>query len=76
MTVRNCGERAGREVVQVYAASHGRPPWLAGFRVVDVEAGQEAEVDVAVRIPDGSGEHRLLTGRSSGDIRLTIVVNN
>ncbi|CAM00607.1 beta-glucosidase [Saccharopolyspora erythraea NRRL 2338] len=76
VTVRNCGERAGREVVQVYAASHGRPPWLAGFRVVDVEAGQEAEVDVAVRIPDGSGEHRLLTGRSSGDIRLTIVVNN
>ncbi|GAA2820732.1 glycoside hydrolase family 3 protein [Saccharopolyspora taberi] len=74
VTVRNTGDRAGREVVQVYVATEGRPPWLAGFAVVEAEAGQEAEAVVGVRLPEG--ECRLLAGRSTGDIRLTVVVNH
>ena len=52
VTVANTGDRAGREVVQVYAARPDgaveRPPrWLAGFAVVDAEPGDE----VTVRVP-------------------------
>lgn len=58
--VRNVGERAGREVVQVYASRPGsaveRPArWLAGFAVVDAAPGEE--VDAVVVIPDRVLEH-------------------
>lgn len=51
--VRNIGERAGREVVQVYAGRPGSAveraeQWLAGFAVVDAAPGEEAEVSVTV----------------------------
>ncbi|MDA0567276.1 glycoside hydrolase family 3 C-terminal domain-containing protein [Streptomonospora sp. S1-112] len=53
----NTGERAGREVVQVYLEPHGgaaadtpeRPRrWLAGFAAVSAEPGARAEAVVAV----------------------------
>ena len=47
----NTGTRRGREVVQVYASRPDsaieRPPrWLAGFAVVEADAGEEVIVDV------------------------------
>jgi beta-glucosidase len=51
--LRNTGDRAGRQVVQVYAARPGsaveRPErWLAGFAVVHAAPGEEVEVPVAL----------------------------
>jgi beta-glucosidase len=54
VAVRNTGDRAGREVVQVYvgptAAAEGAPPrperWLAGFAAVRAEPGEAATVRV------------------------------
>ncbi|WP_433509367.1 beta-glucosidase family protein [Nonomuraea sp. CA-143628] len=52
--VRNAGDRAGREVVQVYASRPDsaveRPRrWLAGFATVDAAPGEEVAVTVTVR---------------------------
>ncbi|WP_284984463.1 glycoside hydrolase family 3 C-terminal domain-containing protein [Arthrobacter sp. efr-133-TYG-118] len=54
VTVQNTGERAGREIVQIYASLPGSavaraPKWLVGFGSVDLEPGQSA--DVTVQIP-------------------------
>ncbi len=82
----NTGTRRGREVVQVYASRPDsaieRPPrWLAGFAVVEADAGEEAIVDVplsprAFQHWDGGwqtepGEFVLEAGRSVADLRLT-----
>ena len=53
VSVRNSGERAGRDVVQVYASrpdsSLERPVrWLAGFTPAELGAGESATVDVLV----------------------------
>ncbi|WP_067968238.1 glycoside hydrolase family 3 C-terminal domain-containing protein [Nocardiopsis trehalosi] len=53
VTVANTGDRAGREVVQVYTGLPGsrvaRPPReLKGFATVDLEPGEEREVTVRV----------------------------
>jgi beta-glucosidase len=58
--VRNTGRRAGRTVVQVYATRPGgqvlrAPRWLAGFAPVDVAAGEQATVEIAV--PARAFEH-------------------
>jgi beta-glucosidase len=58
--VRNAGERAGREVVQVYASRPGgtverAARWLAGFAVVDAVPGEEATA--VVTIPARALEH-------------------
>ncbi|SDY64841.1 beta-glucosidase [Herbiconiux ginsengi] len=58
--IRNTGHRAGRQVVQVYVqrflSKIDRPAlWLAGFTVVDSEAGAAHWVDVAV--PARAFEH-------------------
>ncbi|MFC9324600.1 glycoside hydrolase family 3 C-terminal domain-containing protein [Kitasatospora sp. NPDC057015] len=55
VTLRNTGERASREVVQVYLARPDsaveRPVrWLAGFAAVHAEPGQLVEVDVPVDV--------------------------
>ncbi|QIZ36230.1 glycoside hydrolase family 3 protein [Saccharopolyspora sp. ASAGF58] len=60
--LRNTGDRAGREVVQVYTAE---PLRLAGFAVAEAEAG--AEVSVVVDVEPG-GEFAV--GRSAGDLRI------
>ena len=81
----NTGTRRGREIVQVYASRPGsaiaRPErWLAGFAVVDADAGEEAIVDVplsphAFQHWDGGwqtepGPFVLEAGRSVADLRL------
>jgi beta-glucosidase len=65
VTVRNTGERRGREVVQVYASRPDsaveRPVrWLAGFAPVDADPGET--VTVAVLIPGRAFEHWSGTG--------------
>lgn len=85
--VRNTGDRAGREVVQVYLApaipDESRPARrLAGFAVAEAEPGETAEV--SIEIPrraaevwrDGGwqlifGDYVLQVGHSLADIRLT-----
>jgi beta-glucosidase len=57
VTVTNTGDRAGREIVQVYAGLPGssvaRPArWLAGFAAVDLEPGESREAAVNVRRDD------------------------
>jgi len=57
VTVTNTGERAGREIVQVYAGLTGssvsRPPReLAGFAAVDLLPGESQEVTITVRRAD------------------------
>jgi beta-glucosidase len=85
VTVTNTGERAGKQVVQVYAerpdSAVDRPArWLVGFAVVRAEAGQSATVRVEVparRLAywDGGwrvepGEYRLRVGPSVADLPL------
>ncbi|SBS72186.1 glycoside hydrolase family 3 C-terminal domain-containing protein [uncultured Microbacterium sp.] len=53
VVVRNIGERAGREIVQVYASRAESivtraPQWLVGFDVVDLEPGESREVEIDV----------------------------
>jgi beta-glucosidase len=81
----NTGTRRGREVVQVYASRPDsaveRPErWLAGFAVVEADAGAEVIVDVPLSPRafdhwDGGwqtepGEFTLEAGRSVADLRL------
>ncbi|MFI9010818.1 glycoside hydrolase family 3 C-terminal domain-containing protein [Actinosynnema sp. NPDC053489] len=86
--VRNTGERAGREVVQVYVtrpdSAVERPErWLGGWAVATAAPGEAVEVDVdlperAYRhwTPDGwavePGAFTLLVGRSAGDTPLSL----
>jgi beta-glucosidase len=82
----NAGTRRGREVVQVYASrpdsAVARPPrWLAGFAVVEADAGEEVVVDVplaprAFQHWDGGwqtepGSFVLEAGRSVADLRVS-----
>ncbi|MEW1719121.1 glycoside hydrolase family 3 C-terminal domain-containing protein [Streptomyces sp. NPDC093109] len=53
VTVRNTGERAGREIVQLYASRDGSavaraPRWLVGFGAVDLAPGESGEVGITV----------------------------
>ncbi|MGO8871011.1 MAG: beta-glucosidase family protein [Acidimicrobiales bacterium] len=52
VTLRNTGDRRGTDVVQVYARRIGadRPERLAGFRRVEVGAGESTTVEVAVPV--------------------------
>lgn len=87
VTVRNSGDRPGREVVQVYLepADGSEPPRLVGFSAV--EAGPSEAVVATISVPartlatwtgEGwaarTGGHRLRVGRSSADVRLTAAV--
>lgn len=82
----NTGTRRGREVVQIYASKPDsaveRPArWLAGFAVVEADAGEEVIVDVPLsprafdHWADGGwrrepGAFVLQAGRSVADLKL------
>lgn len=87
-TVKNTGDRRGTEVVQLYigdpVASVSRPgKMLRGFRRVELDPGESAEVEFVLGREDlgyyGSttdfledgGTYNLMIGSSSGDIRLS-----
>src|SRR5581483_7677064 len=88
VTVRNIGERRGRQVVQVYASrpdsAIARPAkWLAGFATVDADPGEVVTVRVPVAArafehwtEDGwatePGEFVLAAGPSSADLPLSV----
>jgi beta-glucosidase len=89
VTVRNTGQRAGREVVQVYAgpaaADASRPRrWLAGFASVTACPGESQTV--TIELPertwqvwaDGwstlAGEYTIEAAHSLDDIRLTSTI--
>ena len=82
----NSGTRRGREVIQVYASrpdsAIARPPrWLAGFAVIEADAGEEIVIDIplaarAFQHWDGGwrtepGPFVLEAGRSVADLRVS-----
>jgi beta-glucosidase len=87
VTVRNSGNRPGREVVQVYLAPTGPGPqrparWLAGFAQVTAAPGER--VSATIRLPERAfetwtddgwrrvpGAYEVQAARSVADIRLT-----
>jgi beta-glucosidase len=92
-TVRNVGDRPGKEVVQTYLAPAfeadvERPEReLAGFEAVELDPGEEATVELALRerafaryderegdwVVD-PGTYRVLVGRSSRDVRVDVEI--
>ncbi|MBE1492853.1 beta-glucosidase family protein [Plantactinospora soyae] len=87
VTVRNTGDRVGREVVQVYVGPRVAEPdrpvrWLAGFAAVEAAPGESVTVRVTlpartaqVWTADGwltrTGSYRVEAARSLADLRLT-----
>jgi beta-glucosidase len=80
--VRNTGDRAGADVVQVYAElpDPDAPPRLVGFARVEVAAGADAPFEIPVaharletrdpvehRWIAPAGSYRILTARHAGD---------
>ena len=90
VTLRNTGDRAGKQVVQVYASRPGssveRPVrWLAGFAVVTAAPGEIVDVPVEISAralrhwtTDGwvvePGELVLSTGPNAGNQPLRTTV--
>jgi beta-glucosidase len=90
VTVRNTGDRAGREVVQVYVSPIGRADghrprrWLAGFANATASPGERATVTIA--LPDRTwqvwadgwsavpGEYMIEAAHSIDDVRLRTTV--
>jgi beta-glucosidase len=85
LTLRNIGDRMGREVVQVYLSRDGQR-WLGGFASVALEPGEGA--DVVIELPKrafqrwseggwqvGDGDYDVHIGRSVADTRLTGVAS-
>ncbi|WP_329369720.1 glycoside hydrolase family 3 C-terminal domain-containing protein [Streptomyces sp. NBC_00669] len=89
VTVRNSGDRAGREVVQVYLTPSGGSRRLAGFATVTAEPGRSAEVVLELPLraaqfwDEAAGGWRPAPGpftldaaRSSADSRLSAVLSH
>jgi beta-glucosidase len=90
VTVRNTGDRAGREVVQVYVGPIGPPDasrprrWLAGFASVTADPGELATV--TIDLPERTwqvwsdgwstvpGEYMVEAAHSFDDVRLRTTV--
>ncbi|GAS87921.1 glycoside hydrolase family 3 protein [Mycolicibacterium brisbanense] len=90
VSVTNTGERAGREVVQAYAAlpasEVSRPPrWLIGFAGVTLAPGECQVVEIRVRRTDlaywndgwlvEGGDYRVSVGASSRNLRVEATVH-
>ncbi|HZX05278.1 glycoside hydrolase family 3 protein [Kribbella sp.] len=68
LTVRNTGDRAGKQVVQVYVerpdSAIDRPVrWLAGFAVVRLDAGQAREI--TIHLHQHTFEHWAVSGNEA-----------
>jgi beta-glucosidase len=90
VTVRNCGQRRGREVVQVYLARPlsgvERPVrWLAGHQGVEADPGVESTVDIVLprqrfaHWDSGGwtvepGTYEVHVGRSVADLALSATI--
>ncbi len=86
--VRNTGGRAGRDVIQAYVQAPGESDCrLAGFGAIELDGGEAGTVTFALdrqafrrwRQPAEQwcvprGEHRVLIGRSSVDLPVTLAV--
>ncbi|HEV7899166.1 MAG TPA: glycoside hydrolase family 3 C-terminal domain-containing protein [Planosporangium sp.] len=87
VTVRNTGDRAGREVVQLYLAPAAPDPerparWLAGFAVTEAAPGEAATVRIpvprrAVQVWDGgwrtvAGRYAVEAAHSIADRRVAV----
>jgi beta-glucosidase len=90
VSVRNVGNRAGREVVQIYAGPIGQPDasrprrWLAGFAGVTADPGELATV--TIDLPERTwqiwtdgwsavpGEYMIEAAHSIDDVRLRTTV--
>lgn len=71
VTVRNTGDRRGREVVQCYASGASSPVRLAGFAVAEAAPGESATVRIPL-VEHLPGPLDLKAGRSIADMRLAI----
>lgn len=87
VTVRNSGDRPGREVVQAYLepVDDSEPPRLVGFSAVEARPSEAVVATISVparTLATWTGEgwaartggHRLRVGRSAADVRLTTAV--
>ncbi|MGA5762006.1 glycoside hydrolase family 3 C-terminal domain-containing protein [Nonomuraea bangladeshensis] len=80
VTLRNAGDRPGREVVQAYL-EQDEALRLAGFAAVEAAPGQTVTVRIGIapqalsRRPHSGGPHRLRVGRSASDLPLTCTIN-
>ena len=87
-TVRNTGDRAGRDVIQAYVRAPGEIDCrLAGYGAIELACGETGTVDIhprracipALAQPAGrwsvpQGSHQVLIGRSSVDLPVTAAV--
>jgi beta-glucosidase len=89
VTLRNTGERAGREVVQLYLSPTSEDPrrpqrWLVGFAVAEAGPGEEVTVQIplgvrSVQVWSGSwetvpGSYRVFASHSVAAALLSSVV--
>jgi beta-glucosidase len=87
-TVRNTGDRTGRDVIQAYVQAPGESDRrLAGFGAIEISGGEVGTVTFTLdrqafrrwNQPAGQwsvppGEHQVLVGRSSVDLPVTLAV--
>jgi beta-glucosidase len=73
ITVRNTGNRRGREIVQCYASGPALPIRLAGFAAAAAGPGETVTVRVPLD-PRLDGPFRLHAGRSITDLVLDIEI--
>jgi beta-glucosidase len=87
-TVRNSGDRVGRDVIQAYVQAPGeRDCRLAGYGAIELSGGETGPVtftldaqafrrwdEAGARWSVPQGNHQVLIGRSSVDLPVTIAV--
>ncbi|MFI0356715.1 glycoside hydrolase family 3 C-terminal domain-containing protein [Actinomadura sp. 9N407] len=73
VTVRNTGNRRGREIVQCYASGPALPVRLAGFAAAEAGPGETITVPIELD-PRLDGPFRLHAGRSIADLVLDVEI--
>lgn len=83
LNLTNTGKMTGDEVVQIYVRPKGKNIRLVAFKRLQLKAGEKQELKLSFQssclasyssqkhqFEPGRGEHEILAGSSSGDIRL------